>query len=203
MSVWTTKSLDRDRNYIVLQHPLKGVNYTVMGVKFREGYAVVEKGSKTYNTLLKMPIFKGAKEYPLIYLRKLRFIIKASDVNLVYGKDVFNQYNTLLQQELEKEQSEEQIRLELEHLDNGGCLFRVTSTNKTCAHQAVPNSPSQYCSMHVLLDPKLESVGIIVPKFIARDEKDKIKNKVLKQLEKLKVGNKNGENIREEPTKAE
>lgn len=199
--IWTTRSLERDRNYIVLQHPLRGVNYTVMGVKFREGFAVVEKDSKTYLALLKMPVFKGAKEHPLIHLRKLKFITRASDVNLVYGKDVFNKYNAVLQQELEKEQTEDQYRQELEHLDNGGCLFRVTNTKALCSFPAIENSPSQYCRHHILLDPKLSELGINVPKFVARDEKDTLKNKVIKQLEK--VGKLNGQNIRnkEEPTK--
>ena len=92
MSVWTTKALDRARNYIVLQHQLKGVNYIINGIKFREGYAVVEKGSKTYHMLKRIPVLRAAKEYPITYLRKLSFISRSQDVKAVYGQDVYNQF---------------------------------------------------------------------------------------------------------------
>jgi len=95
MSVWTTKSLDRDRNYIVIKHSLKGVNNIINGVKFRDGYAVVEKGSKTYFNLKKIPNLKFSKEFPLMYLLKLPFITKILDIKTVFGQDV---YRTFLKQ---------------------------------------------------------------------------------------------------------
>lgn len=92
MSVWTTKSLERDRVYIVLQHTLKGVNYVVNGVKFRNSYAVVEKDSKTYHSLKKVPVLRSAKEFPLTHLKKLAFITRTIDIKTVYGQDVYRRF---------------------------------------------------------------------------------------------------------------
>ena len=92
MSVWTTKSLESDKNYIVLQHTLKGVNYVVNGIKFRESYAVVEKNSKSYNMLKRIPVLRGSKEYPLSYLKELPFITRLPDIKQVYGQDVYRRF---------------------------------------------------------------------------------------------------------------
>jgi hypothetical protein len=92
VSVWTTKSLESDRNYIVLQHTLKGVNYIVNGIKFRESYAVVEKNSKTYTMLKRIPVLRGSREYPLSYLKNLPFITRLADIKMVYGQDVYRRF---------------------------------------------------------------------------------------------------------------
>lgn len=89
MSVWTTKTLDRVGEYIVLQHTLKGVNHSVNGIKFRNGYAVVEKDSKIYFALKKIPVLTNAKEHPLTFLTKLPFITRTQDIRTVYGQDVY------------------------------------------------------------------------------------------------------------------
>jgi hypothetical protein len=70
MSFWSTRSLESDRNYVVMQHTLKGVNYVINGIKFRDSYAVIEKDSKAYHLLKKIPVLRAAKEYPLTHLRK-------------------------------------------------------------------------------------------------------------------------------------
>lgn len=101
MSIWTTKSLESDKNYIVLQHTLKGVNYVINGVKFRDSYAVVEKNSKTYYMLKKVPVLRASKEYPLLHLCKLPFITRSIDVKSVYGQDVYVKYL----KEIEKEKN--------------------------------------------------------------------------------------------------
>lgn len=92
MSVWSTRSSNRDRNYIVFQHSLRGVNYVVNGVRFRESFAVVEKGSKTYLALKRVPVLRNAKEFPLTHLSNLSFISRQSDIKVVYGQDVYVSY---------------------------------------------------------------------------------------------------------------
>ena len=128
MSVWTTKALERAVDYVVMQHTLKGVNYVINGVKFRDSYAVVEKNSKVYQMLRKVPVLRGAKEFPLTHLRKLPFISRTLDVKTVYGQDVYmrflaaeeteRQSQALLEQQkeelleqLSKEKREEELKL--------------------------------------------------------------------------------------------
>ena len=89
MSIWTTKKLDRDRKYIVLRHPLRGINNMINGVKFRNSYAVVEKDSKVYHHLKKIPVLKSSKEFPLTHLRSLNFVTRTSDIKMIYGQDVY------------------------------------------------------------------------------------------------------------------
>jgi hypothetical protein len=53
-----------------------------------------------------------------------------------------------------------------------------------CRFPALPNSPSGYCRKHILTDPKLESLGIHVPR-LTKQERDGFKDKVIAQLDKL------------------
>lgn len=185
MSVWSTRSSGRDRDYILLKHPLRGVNYIIKGVKFRESYAVVEKNSKTYNELLKMPLLKSCQEYDLLFLRKLKFITRSADVRMVYGEDVYRFYVQKLQAELEKEAVvEHQVKEEI-HLSSELCKHR-TAQDMLCKFPALEVSPSGFCKHHILDDPKLPELGIAVPRFIPKKEKVEAKEKVIRQLEKLK-----------------
>lgn len=113
MSIWTTKSLESDRNYIVFQHTLKGVNYVINGIKFRDSYAVVEKNSKTYYMLKKVPVLRAAKEYPLTHLRKLPFVTRTQDVKIIYGQDVYRRYLEEMEKERESQALEQQKQQEL------------------------------------------------------------------------------------------
>lgn len=110
MSVWSTKSLGRDRDYIVLQHTLKGVNYVINGVKFRDSYAVVERDSKTYYMLKRVPVLRGAKEFPITYLSSLRFITRQSDIKTIYGQDVYSVFLTRQSAKLEADKAEAEIK---------------------------------------------------------------------------------------------
>lgn len=131
MSVWTTKAFEKARDYIVIQHTLRGVNYVVNGIRFRDSYAVVEKNSKTYHTLKRIPVLRAIREFPLTHLAKLPFITRHADIKMVYGQDVYvsflreyqeqeNQEKALAElQRLEKEdqilkQREEELRLKEE-----------------------------------------------------------------------------------------
>jgi hypothetical protein len=113
MSVWSTRAFEKARNYIVIQHTLRGVNYVVNGIRFRDSYAVVEKNSKTYNNLKRIPVLRAAKEYPLTYLAKLSFITRHQDIKMVYGQDVYVSFL----REFEKEHAEQTALVELQKLE--------------------------------------------------------------------------------------
>ena len=76
MSTWSTKTLGRDKEFVVIQHKIRDINGMINGVKFRGGYAVVEKDSKTYINLKKLPMLKNAPEYPLTHLSNLIFVTR-------------------------------------------------------------------------------------------------------------------------------
>lgn len=101
MSVWSTKYLGKNRDYVVIKHNLRGVNIVVQGVKFRGGFAVVEKDSKTYSMLRKFPNLRNSPEFPLTFLKKLPFITRSRDIITVYGKDVYLHYIKAVNKEKE------------------------------------------------------------------------------------------------------
>jgi len=188
MSVWTTKALvNNSKEYVLLKHTLPGINYIVKGVRFRNGYAVVEKGSKIYSELKKIPVLRKAKEYPLTDLRKLSFITRSIDVKTIYGQDVYTKFlsdeqalNTVLE-------AEHKAKEEAEHLsDVTNCTYRNIANDELCSHVALEESPSHYCKVHILKEPLLQKLGIEVPKFIPKNEKKEWREIVINELAKLK-----------------
>lgn len=218
MSVWTTRTLDRTREYIVLQHTLKGVNYVVGGVRFRDGYAVLERDSKTYHMLKRIPVLRNAREFPITHLRNLSFITRTLDVKNVFGHDVYIRFlaaEEALKQSVEdskrleqeqKEQQYNQLREEQLKAKEEGDLEAVEQIQETlseapkCSHrtadgtlcklEALEYSPSGYCAMHIIDDPRLEEFGLKKPDFMTKKEKRDFRDKVKSTLEKAKKSGK-------------
>lgn len=181
----TTKSLERDNEFVVIKHALKDMNGNLVGVRFRGGYAVVQKGSKTYNQLKMLPLVKNQPEFPLIHLRKLPFIVNAKQVELIYGPVVYREYLKVLHAEIDKEVFEREEKAAEEHVEvQRKCSYIPPSTGKLCQHDAHEKSPSGYCKLHLLDDPKLSEVGIVVPKRMTKQQKREFKEKVASKLDK-------------------
>ena len=186
MSVWTTKSSGRDRNYIVMKHTLKGANYILGGIRFRDGYAVVEKGSKTHHMLKQIPVLRHAQEYPLTFLRHLPFITRSLDVKQVYGADVYYNYLRELEVVVTKEKEVAKVEEEIKHVTEKKLCSCRTIGEELCKIEALEESPSSYCMRHILEDPRLLEFGIDVPKFLTKAEKKTMRNKVVTSLKALK-----------------
>jgi hypothetical protein len=181
--VWSTRTLGRDRDYVVIKHKLSGINGLLCGVKFRDGYGVVEKGSKLYLQLRSLPFVKGQPEYPLIHLRKLPFVTRTQDVQTIYGQDIYVHYLKQLNPVVQDETIERQEAEYINHISTK-CPV-VTQLGKLCAFAVVPGSPSGHCKHHILSDPKLVDLGIIVPERLTRQEKSELKDKICEKLAKL------------------
>lgn len=194
MSVWTTKSSGRDRDFIVMRHTLRGVNHTINGIKFRNSYAVVEKGSKTHRELKRLPVLKAATEFPITFLRELPFITRPLDVKVVYGADVYVNYMRELTILMNKEAVEQKVQEETIHIvEHKKCSHRkvnsngkISEDNELCTLDALEQSPSGYCLKHILSEPNLFELGIEVPKFIPKKDKQAMREKVAQQLKALK-----------------
>lgn len=179
MSVWSTRSLSRDLNYVVMQHPLKGVNYMIQGIRFRDSYAVVEKDSKTYYFLKKVPMFRAAKEFPLTHLRNLKFITRTQDIKAVYGEDVYRKFLR------EEEELLSVIKEETHIADTTKCQHR-TVKGDLCSYPALEGSPAHYCKAHILNDPGIpEVLNVEVPNIMSKNQRKKLRNKVIEDLQKL------------------
>jgi len=234
--MWGTRPSGRDRNYVVIKHGLRGINSQIHNVKFREGYAVVDKNSKTYFQLKKFPNLRNAKEFPLTYLRSLPFITRSRDIEMVYGKDVFLSYLEAVSKDktdkeakdkLDREQREaseqakreqdlskkqeieqkiaqleqtlettkeeisdiEEVQEELQKLESEipevtKCAYRVEA-GTLCKYDAAEESPSGYCNLHVLKDPKLKELGIEVA-FVPKKQLKEYREQIINKLSKLK-----------------
>jgi hypothetical protein len=183
MSTWTTKSFDRDRDYIVVKHSLNGVNSKVGGIKYRDGYAVVEKGSKSYFALKRVKPAAIAKEYPLIHLKDLRFVTRTADIKIIFGVDVYNRYILQLKQFLDKKVIED-------HKKSDKCQC-ILESGQHCKQLQFELSPSKFCKQHLLKDPRLKEFGIEIPLVLfGKQRKNEFKQRVLKTLKKLKEDNK-------------
>lgn len=102
MSYWTTRSTNKNTNYIVIRHALRGINGKINGIIFRNSYGVVEKDSKAYKMLKRIPQLRNADEKPITFLNKLSFITRSRDIEKVYGKDVYTKYLLAVKQEAEQ-----------------------------------------------------------------------------------------------------
>jgi hypothetical protein len=177
--VWSARSLNRNVDYIVVKHPLRGINTTINGVKFRESYAVVEKNSKTYHHLKRMPQLRAAKEFPLVFLDELPFIITPLEVKTVYGADVYQHFVKAREEKIEQLREIEKVVQEEEHIaEEAKCAFR-TKTGELCKNKALIESPSSYCMKHLIFDPELK---LELPKYMSRKDRRELTKRTLTKL---------------------
>lgn len=195
MSFWVSKTINKSNldnyKYVLLKHRIRGFNGNVCGVKFRDGYCAIIENSKVHYMLRRTSALTKEEPMPLLFLKELKFINRLDDVKTIYGAEVFfhfmREYEAFRQGKLEKEakkETENKLQEEKEHLENLGCHYRL-NTGLLCSREAEKYSPSKYCTYHLLLDPKLDELGIKFPSFIARDEKKKVKNSVIRQLKEI------------------
>jgi hypothetical protein len=182
---WASKSLQKDLEYVVIKHALRDMNGNLVGIKFRGGYAVVPKGSKAYIKLKQLPLVKDQPEFPILFLRELSFITRPLDVQMVYGQDVYLKYIAALEPKLEQEFIEKKEVEAIQHVEEKNMCAFTTSKGELCTHEVFPNSPSNFCKLHLLEDPALSSVGIVIPKRLTKEQKREYKAKVIEKLEKM------------------
>lgn len=175
MSRYYTKS-NTDREFIVVKHKLTKIETTVMGVRYREGYAVVEKDSKVYKSLktMKMAI---DKEFPITYLDTLGCVVNDRQIQYIWGKEI---YNYFLSQKLNSESTqpealrEAQAKLPFcEHIKDDGVQ---------CKSKAL--KVSDYCRSHLQSDERLVEDFAAMPKYMEKADRKKYIDKLIKKLEK-------------------
>jgi hypothetical protein len=174
----------RQKNYVVIKHALKDVNGLINGVMFRGGYAVVEKDSKIYSQIKKLPLIKNQPELPLLALKDLKFIMRPRDVELIYGKQIYNKYKQLLDAFVAEKKQEQKVLDEIKHVEQNGCTFISPNTKEICPYQAMKKSSVGYCKKHILHDPKIEEIAkLTIPKMMTKQEKRELKDRIIKKLE--------------------
>jgi len=185
---WSTKSYG-GRNYVLIQHPLRDCSTKVCGIKFHCGYGVVEKNSKAYKMLKSMPLFRNAKEHPLTLLKSLKFVTRAQDIALIYGKDIFISYQRELLEYNKKQEAQkfEETRTERNSNESTKCKYLLLHNN-FCSNEKIFGS-NGYCRMHILEDKELiKEMNIEIPSYVGREgfgkETSIFLAKVCKKIEK-------------------
>ncbi len=110
--MWGVRSSGRDRNYVVMKHSLRGIDGQIHNIKFRDGFAVVDKNSKAYRQLKSFPNLRNAKEFPLTFLRSLPFITRTRDIEMVYGRDVYLSYLDAVDKEKADKEAQDKLQRE-------------------------------------------------------------------------------------------
>ena len=182
MSHYTTRASSVDRDYIVIKHGIPNVNSILLGVKFRDGWAVVERDSKIYYRIKKLPMMRNCIEQPLDFLQKLPFITRSIDVKLIYGADVYAKYMTYTQKKEEVQQEIEEQVQEQSHLENPElCKYRLDKGD-LCKHKVSDPSVSDHCPIHILKDPLLQEIGFKIPLAMDKKTRRKIKKTAFNKL---------------------
>lgn len=182
--MWTTRTFKHKKTYIVIKHKLSDINGMIMGVKFRNGWGVVEKDSKQHVGLKKLPFLKDAPEYPLEILSEQKFCTRYADINTIYGRDVYEAFvlamNPIQQEEIKKEED----RLETLHKeDSHKCAFRKANGD-LCERYAFKHSPGGFCDFHIMNDPFVEKLKLHIPKRMSHEERLEIIHKIKDEMKK-------------------
>ena len=194
MAYYKTVSDSVERDYVVIKHSIPNVNSNVMGVRFRNSWAVVEKNSKLHHRLKKLPMLKNSREEPLSFLKKLTFINRPLDVKLIYGADVYAKYVRLDQAIIKKEEEDLKVLGEKLHLeDETKCKFRVES-GSFCKSKVHTPEISSYCPIHLLNDPRLEEINFTIPTAMDKKERKAIRKTAMNKLKALSKQQRSEEN---------
>lgn len=127
----------RNLEFIVVKHKLKGLETELLGIRYREGYAVVAKNTKVYQELKKIRNAIDA-EFPITHLSKLGCVINDKQIQYIWGKAVYDYY---LKEKFKVETTDEVTQRlidapECEHIKEDGnkCLSKAIKGSKYCIH---------------------------------------------------------------------
>jgi len=166
---------ESDREFIVVKHSLPKFDGEVYGVKYRSGFGVVLKDSKQHSNLKRMKPSPISKEFPLKELGRLPFVINDKQIEYIWGKAIYNQYQkakkiTPQVEAMEKAKKETQRCSHTK--DNGeGCKREVFKD-------------SVYCRTHVIFDERIKGEYEALPMMPKKEKKAKIKQLIKKHITK-------------------
>lgn len=171
MSRYYGVKLKKDTEFIVVQHTFKGFEGEILGVKYRQGYAVVVKDSKTHKDLNKIRPRPIKAEFKITHLDNVSCVINPRQIQYIWGKAVYDYYKAVKF----KTENPTDIRVQLEKLPT--CSAK-TATGSDCKNKVIEGS--DYCKAHIQFDERIkadcEKLGIMPVK-----EKKKIINKLIEE----------------------
>ena len=168
-------TLNKDIEFIVIQHKIKGTNTEMLGIRYRDGYAVVAKNSKEHVRLRNVPR-AICNEYPITYLRQLKFITNTRDIGYIWGRAVQQYYLAKLEAKI-LEPEEMVLFPEKPHCKG------FNKDNSACGNDKL--NCSDYCRKHLFLDKRLADDFANRKKFMDSNEKKEFVDGLILKLESL------------------
>jgi hypothetical protein len=148
MRYYNSKNVERQ--YVVVKHQLPGIDTTLLGVRYREGYGVVAKNSKEYDNLKRIKMAVVA-EFPLTFLKTLKCIISDAQVKAIWGSAIYAAYRKEITKALKQiEETNESVIIEeiVKHKCEG-----TTAAGSQCKNDAVDGSI--FCKKHIHFDTRI------------------------------------------------
>ena len=171
MSRYYGIKINKNAEFIVIQHAIRGFEGELLGVKYRQGYAVVVKGSKTHKDLNKIKPRPVKAEFNITHLDNLECVINPRQIQYIWGKAVYDYYKKVKF----KTDNPTDIRVQLE---NSPTCKASKKDGSACMNKAIKHS--EFCKSHIQFDPRIkddcEKLGIMPVK-----EKKIIINKLIEQ----------------------
>lgn len=169
-------TLNKDIEFIVLQHTIKGTNTEILGIRYRDGYAVVAKGSKEHKRLKSMPR-AASKEYPITFLQHLKFVINPKQISVIWGRAVYQYYMIKLEEKLHG------LETVADRVEKPLCAG-TTKDGFGCKSEKL--ACSDYCRTHLFYDKRLADDFANRKKLMDKDEKRLFVDGLILKLEELK-----------------
>jgi hypothetical protein len=160
----------RHLEFVVVKHKLKGLETEILGVKYREGYAVVAKDTKTYQQLKKIRNAIDA-EYPITHLENLSCVINDKQVRYIWGQAVFDYYIK------KKHEVENMTDLQKGFSEAPECTH-IKEDETKCLAKAMKNA--DYCIHHIKFDERVREDFESLP-MMPKAEKKKLIKKIIKE----------------------
>jgi hypothetical protein len=144
MRYYNSKNIERE--YVVVKHQLR-VDTELLGVRYREGYGVVAKGSKEYCNLKQIRMAITA-EYPLTLLKNLKCVTNSNQVKVIWGAHVYKAFMQALKNESHKVAPIEAIQpIKVLRCD------QTTKAGEQCKNTALSNTC--FCKKHIHFDTRI------------------------------------------------
>lgn len=180
MRYYNSKNIERE--YIVVKHQLRGVDIEILGVRYREGYAVVAKDSKEYTRLCQIKLAVTA-EYPLIKLRTLKCITNNAQVKTIWGQHIYKAYLKAIKanrDDLLELSKTTKAPIEVLELNTAQCS-QATKAGDQCKNNSIDGS--HFCKKHIHFDARI-AAKIIEIGDIDKTLRSKMVDQWIKELTK-------------------
>ena len=173
---YTARKGKSKKNFVVIKAPIRDMgNCWKFGVKFCQGYGIVEKDSKIYYAVTRSLLFKGFKELPLAFLLK---VFKSKDIELIFGRDIYLHYLDAVQLTSSQVKNrigdsgvairtpkqvtlETKITPEQPVIEAVKCSY-IKANGTVCGNSGTPASKLGYCFGHLRYDETRKSVKEVI-----------------------------------------